>query len=241
MEDLEIGPGPEVLPCEARHVAARFLITGEDGAEPPIIRSIPVPPGLMRATRKRLLEFRVGRCCARAALVALGVGPYVPDLDQSGLPVWPSGVVGSITHTGGCARAAVASLSDARAIGVDSEQIVPPHRARLVAAAIAKESEIAAGCDVGLDRCQALTLAFSAKEAVFKCLHRLVGRRFDFSDARLEHVDGHSRTFTIRIASPLSADYPIGTALTGRFAIEGAILHTGMLLRTDARIDHQRI
>jgi enterobactin synthetase component D len=176
----------------------------------------------------------VGRWCARAALASLGFARTIPARDESGRPVWPAGVVGSITHTAGCARAAVASRSVARAVGVDSERVLSPSRARLVADTIATESEIAAGVNAGLDRSEALTLAFSAKESLFKCLHQLVTWRFGFEDARLVRVDGSDRRFSLQIETTLSADFPAGTTLTGRFAVESAVLHTGLLLRADA-------
>jgi len=40
-----------------------------------------------------------------------------------------------------------------------------------------------------------------------------------------------------RIATDLSADYPAGTTLMGRFAVEPTMLHTGLLLNADAACD----
>ncbi|TVP79751.1 MAG: 4'-phosphopantetheinyl transferase superfamily protein [Puniceicoccaceae bacterium] len=55
----------------------------------------------------RQQEFAAGRLCARRGLAALG-RPAVPLLrDADGLPLWPPGVVGSITHSRGIAAAAL--------------------------------------------------------------------------------------------------------------------------------------
>ena len=51
---------------------------------------------------------RLGRACARAALANLGQGEAVIGIDEAGAPLWPAGVVGSITHTKGYAAALVA-------------------------------------------------------------------------------------------------------------------------------------
>jgi 4'-phosphopantetheinyl transferase EntD len=48
-------------------------------------------------------------------------------------PVWPDGVVGSITHTGDFAAAAVAWAADIAGLGIDSEQVIDPAAARDIA------------------------------------------------------------------------------------------------------------
>jgi 4'-phosphopantetheinyl transferase EntD len=63
----------------------------------------------------RQQEFVAGRLCARRALEKLGQ-PAMPLLrDADGLPIWPTGVLGSITHCRGIAAAALR-----RADGVDT-------------------------------------------------------------------------------------------------------------------------
>lgn len=226
---FDVHPGPDVLPTGACHVAVRGGSPGA-GSVSAAVLEIPLPRELERAVLKRQLEFRAGRYCARAALVELGHGPMVPPRGESGVPLWPAGVVGSITHTDGYARAAVASTDQATAIGIDTERIISPRRAALVAATIAAESEIETAMRAGLSRCEAVTLAFSAKESVFKCLHGLVGRRFGFADARLGHVDCDARTYTMELVRDLSDRCPAGLVLAGRFLMEPELLHTGLLL-----------
>jgi 4'-phosphopantetheinyl transferase EntD len=73
------------------------------------------------ASEQRRREFAEARACAREALQRLGVQagpiPATPD----GAPVWPDGVVGSITHKGGYRAAVVALGSDFAGIGIDAE------------------------------------------------------------------------------------------------------------------------
>ena len=72
---------------------------------------------------KRQREFALGRACAHAALKQLDrdAGP-IPRGDN-GRPVWPAGIVGSITHTQGYAAALVAAAADFAGLGVDAERI----------------------------------------------------------------------------------------------------------------------
>src|SRR5688572_21941564 len=58
--------------------------------------------------KKRRRDFILGRNCARKALAALGHGNAVIERRGNGAPLWPDGIVGSITHTSGYAAALVA-------------------------------------------------------------------------------------------------------------------------------------
>ena len=71
---------------------------------------------------KRRREFALGRTCAHAALAQLNRdgGPIMRAGD--GAPVWPAGIVGSITHTQGYA-AAIAAAAGFAGLGVDAERI----------------------------------------------------------------------------------------------------------------------
>lgn len=201
---------------------------------------IPLPPELERAIPKRQAEYRAGRYCACAALSALGADPGVPGRDASGIPRWPARVVGSITHTDGYARAAVAWSASVTAIGVDTERVMTADRTHRVAPAIAGPAELAIAASEGLDPSEALTLMFSAKESAFKCLYPLIGRRFGFSDARLTRLSVRAGTFSIELATTLSPEYSSGTVLDGCCQIEGDLIHTGILVRERSiRTAHQ--
>ena len=60
----------------------------------------------------RLAEFRHGRACARLALGRIGAGAHDIPVGASREPIWPTGVVGSISHAGTAAAAVVAWQSD---------------------------------------------------------------------------------------------------------------------------------
>ena len=64
---------------------------------------------LLRAVSKRRNEFALSRTCARRALANIGVAPCSILRTSDRAPIWPSGIVGSITHCKSYTAAAVCS------------------------------------------------------------------------------------------------------------------------------------
>ena len=62
------------------------------------------------AVEKRRREFMTGRACAREALAGLGFPDSPVGSGTKGEPLWPPGVVGSITHCEGYRACASCSL-----------------------------------------------------------------------------------------------------------------------------------
>ena len=124
--------------------------------------------GIATADPVRRSEFAAGRAVARAALTGLGA-PSGPVLSgRAGEPLWPDGVVGSITHCAGYRACAVALARDMAAIGIDAEPCLALAGGLLTAVADDAErawlAELsAAGPGTPWDR-----VLFSAKESVYK-------------------------------------------------------------------------
>ncbi|HTQ04308.1 MAG TPA: 4'-phosphopantetheinyl transferase superfamily protein [Polyangiaceae bacterium] len=121
-----------------------------------------------RAVPKRRLEFAQGRACARRLLAELGV-PAAPLLSgEMREPLWPAGVVGSITHDRALC-AVVAARADAFAgLGIDlepDEPLEPGVAARIWSPEEASDARLRAVVPFE----SAAKLVFSAKEAVYKC------------------------------------------------------------------------
>ena len=177
-----------------------------------------------RAVERRREQFRVGRAAAHEALRALGVEPVPILRGEKGEPVWPAGVVGSITHTEGIAIAVVGRDAHYAGIGVDLEALDPGLRAR-TARFVCTEEEIewAAGDTVRL------TMLFSAKEAIFKAVYPLTRVYLDFKDADLRWVPEHE-AFTATLRKAAGHAFPVGYTLrvTCR-RIEGLALATTFL------------
>ena len=138
-----------------------------------------------RAVEKRRREFATVRWCARQALAQLGYPPAPVPPGERGCPVWPDGVVGSLTHCDGYRAAAVCRAASWHAIGIDAE----PHDrlpAEVTGLVVRPEERdrlaelTAADASVCWDR-----LLFSAKEAVYKAWYPLARRWLDFQEASL--------------------------------------------------------
>jgi 4'-phosphopantetheinyl transferase EntD len=137
------------------------------------------------AVDKRRREFVTARNCAHEALRALGIAPGPILAGERGMPRWPPGIAGSITHCAGYRGAAVARSGDLAAIGIDAEPdgplpdgvldvvSLPAERARLRALAEARPA-------VHWDR-----LLFSAKESVYKAWFPLTRRWLGFDEAEI--------------------------------------------------------
>lgn len=148
------------------------------------------------ASPKRRREFTLGRQAAHQALARLDYAASLPVLHgPQREPLWPEGVVGSITHTATAAAAAVARSADCAAIGIDLETIARP-KARLqvhcLAPRLATPTELCwiNGKDADPDL-RTLQL-FSAKESVFKAFFPLCRTWFGFQTVTLSWNPGRS-------------------------------------------------
>src|ERR1700724_3380486 len=110
-------------------------------------------------------------------------------------PIWPDGVVGSITHTGDFAAAAVAWAADIAGLGIDSEQIIDPAAARDIADVCMVDEATLFKAAHGRSFCEFCTFVFSAKEAVYKCLFPLTRKFLEFSDVRITSFDWNREYF----------------------------------------------
>jgi 4'-phosphopantetheinyl transferase EntD len=137
-----------------------------------------------RAVTKRKLEFAKGRECARRALERLGVRNFPVLSGPQREPLWPRGIVGSISHTAGLCAAAVCQERAYPGLGIDVEPAEPITAD--VAARICQESELSGL--LGLPDFEKLVIArlvFSAKEAVYKCQFPLSRAFVGFEEVEL--------------------------------------------------------
>jgi enterobactin synthetase component D len=201
-------------------------------------REINLPPDLKGASFKRKVEFLAGRYCARRAIYRLAPCRRLPDIPRTsaGVPLWPNGMVGSITHTGGFVSAAVALCKDAAGIGIDSESLMATKVALEVARLVATKSELAATkAKTLLNESEALTLLFSAKESVFKCLYPLIEQVFDFLEIEIFIAETAPSRFTARLPVACLHNLPHEAELYGAFELDGSYCHTGIVLAVDSK------
>ena len=191
-------------------------------------------PIVAKASDKRRREFTTGRDCARIALGKLGVAPAPILAGERGAPVWPRGIVGSITHCDGYRGAAVAHTSDVTAIGLDAEPNGPlPGGVLEVVSLAAERDRLAALADLAAERpgqpgvCWD-RLLFSAKESVYKAWFPLTGSWLGFEDADVTiEPDG---TFTARLVKPPPAPTPRLSGFTGRWLAAAGLVLTAIVV-----------
>jgi 4'-phosphopantetheinyl transferase EntD len=162
-----------------------------------------------RAAEKRRRDFAAGRTTARAALAPLGHGEAAIGIGDDGAPLWPQGVLGSITHTSLYAAAVAGEAHRFAGLGIDAERVggvTPKLWPRLFNAA--EQAQLSGRADADV----AATLLFSAKEAAFKAM-RLRGA-LAFRDIAIDLGAGG---FTADRA---------GTQLSGGFAVEDDLVLT---------------
>lgn len=179
-----------------------------------------------RAVAGRRKEFAAGRAAAREALAQLGLAPQAILVGDDRAPIWPAGLVGSISHSGDCAMAAVARRGDAQAIGIDVEEGTPLEDG--LVGIICSESE-RAWLQAQAEPALMAKLVFSAKEAAYKCQYPMSRRLFGFEGMELE-IDLTGGAFR----AIFTADQPPfarGAEIPGRFAIGAGLIVTAAELR----------
>ena len=202
--------------------------------DPPDVVLFPEEEAVIsRAVEKRRREFRTVRHCARRALRELGLPPAAVLPGEHREPVWPLGVVGSLTHCAGYRAAAVAHMRDVLTVGIDAEphEPLPPG----VADAIALDEELArltglaaAESAVCWDR-----LLFCVKETVYKAWFPLTQRWLGFEQASVTidpPVIGHTGgTFSARllVTGPVIAGEQL-TRFDGRWLISDGLVITAI-------------
>jgi 4'-phosphopantetheinyl transferase EntD len=196
-------------------LVSRLLVPGLFGAEiedrgQPLCL-LPQEEALVaQAAEKRRRDFTLGRTCARAALAGMGHEGIAIGKGENGAPLWPAGIVGSITHTNGYAAALAGSAQQFAGLGLDAERVGGVTENLWPRLFDEEERGSLAGIDAA-GKAVAATLFFSAKEAAFKAWGGLGALAF-----RDIHVAQEGQAFT--------ACRPGHPVLRGRYVVEGDLM-----------------
>jgi 4'-phosphopantetheinyl transferase EntD len=185
-------------------VGIRYV--SEMGESPPPLH--PWEEGILssQAVPLRRVLFALGRAAARDALRELGIQDVGVRRGSRGEPVWPSGVVGAISHSQDVAVALVGRAVDYAGLGIDVEEPARGPTAR-AARLVCRPAEMAwADPEAGTER---LTMLFSAKEAVFKALFPIEHVWLGFGDAELTWRSERD-AFEARVLKSVGAGFPEG-------------------------------
>lgn len=186
---------------------------------------------LARATPARQAEFAAGRAAARLAFRAIGMVPYAIPMGVDRAPVWPNGIVGSITHHEGRCMAVIARRSALAGLGLDLAALDPLAEDLWPTVLTEPDRTWLTTQDKSLRGGYAQVI-FSAKEAAYKALYpqsrQVVG--FDAMDI----VPDLSRNrFTAVLRIPFGP-FRAGSTLQGQVFCRDGLICTLMALPRSA-------
>ncbi len=141
-----------------------------------------------RAVEKRRREFAAGRILARQLLAQMTSNDSARTLpllnDANRVPIWPAGIVGSITHCHSLCAVATSHVAHSAGIGLDVEPAEPmkPELERYVM----RDAEYARIDVMPLEvRMLGGVLVFSIKEAVYKAIYPITRRFLEFQQVEI--------------------------------------------------------
>lgn len=170
--------------------------------------TIPRPATLSKAAPRRLAEYLAGRAMTQAAMACLG-HPVTPVLSHANrAPIWPAGLSGSISHARGrCA--CLLSQDTNHSFGLDTEAIAKDRSLSALLSHTLCPDERAVIAHSPFPTDITATLAFSAKETLFKALFPQVGRYFGF-DAALMTSPPDQTGLSLTLSADLTDTLPKG-------------------------------
>jgi 4'-phosphopantetheinyl transferase EntD len=183
-----------------------------------------------QAIESRRREFATARGCARGALAKLGFPPQSIPVDPHGGPVWPEGIVGSITHCPDYRAAAVGRTRDLAALAIDAEPNMRLRKGILSVIALPSEIRWVRQClrespHICWDR-----LLFCIKEAVYKAWFPLTGRSLGFDDAKVE-IDRVSGAFSTQLRATCCATNATAlSSMLGRWLVADGLIVVSIAL-----------
>jgi 4'-phosphopantetheinyl transferase EntD len=198
-----------------------------------------------RAVEKRRREFAAGRLLARELFAQMTSNETVRSAsllnDVNRVPVWPAGIVGSITHCRSLCAVAMTHAAHSAGIGLDVEPAEPMNEE--IERYVMRDAEYAR-LDVMPHEVRTLgsLLVFSIKEAVYKAIYPIRRRFLEFQEVEIMalgiapeiHV-GHRASGIAMDAQSFCGDFE-AQVLVAEAAIPGIALITGRYRIADGHI-----
>lgn len=133
---------------------------------------------------KRLADFSTGRHCAISALAQMGIMNTIIPIGEDKEPVWPEGIVGSISHCDSLTGAIVANKKDYFSLGLDIEVIGSVTTDIWDLVFTENEKQFLKSFN-GKELQELSTLIFSIKEAFYKFQFPITKTFLDFLDVEV--------------------------------------------------------
>lgn len=166
--------------------------------------AIQLPNSLKNAVAKRKSEFLAGRYLASLALESMGKAHCNIPIGENRSPLWPAGVIGSISHSRNIAQCILSNDQYYQYLGLDIEHWIIETDANDISDSIVTNASEYLLIIPALPFNKAITLIFSAKESLFKAIYKEVGRYFEFSAAKISAFDLTKNSLTLTLTENLS-------------------------------------
>lgn len=180
---------------------------------------------------KRRREFAAGRVGARKALAQAGVRHWPLLKGAQGEPLWPPGIVGSISHCDVYCAVAVASTASVQGLGLDLERTDELQEELWPWFCTRSELERIRRLPSG-QRQEHAALIFSAKECMYKYQYPLTRHWLDFPDVVI-HLDERCQRFEACLEPAGQGGGPVHYG--GRFAVWGQYVITALAIKPAGR------
>ncbi len=140
--------------------------------------------------QKRKKEFIAGRTLAKLALESYGIENYPLLSGKNREPLWPDGIIGSISHTNTFACTVVTKNTTFSSVGIDIETLEHIHKNELELILTKFELDWISTIRSELQNI-IHKIIFSVKESFYKCAFPIINRYIDFKqvDVIVKHEE----------------------------------------------------
>jgi len=125
------------------------------------------------------------------------------------MPLWPKGIVGSVTHTQSDVCVMVGLSKDYLAIGIDLEPLISSEKSQELSPLVLRESE----CDLYQQYAnlmpfnQFFTRCYSFKEAIYKLLFPQIKTFIDFQEIEVISINHADNTISAHYQSSIANQF----------------------------------
>lgn len=151
---------------------------------------------ITKAPSKRINEFSTGRYGIRQLLKYYGINHFPIKRDQNGMPIFPGGIIGSISHSDKKCFVAMSTDNEYRSIGIDIEEYSKLDL-NLCRYFLHKNEIELVNKQIGVYQQIIAATLFSVKEAFYKMQYSISKSYLDFLDAQVSFIEAGSLQFRV--------------------------------------------
>lgn len=178
-----------------------------------------MPDWIETSVLKRRSEYFSGRYCAINSLRRFNIEASFIRTGINREPLWPEGLIGSISHCSNRAVAVVEHAARFLGVGIDIEDKISSKIINNVQKQVLSEEE-AKIIFYNTEQKEILfTMAFSLKEAFFKAAYPSVGRYFDFNAVSIVNVNHIEKKVLLKLNQALNDFLPKGMVVEGVYRL----------------------